>query len=144
MFTGRYRHTIDKKGRISLPSKFREALTATSDDRLVITNYLKCLWAYPSGEWKRLTKKFEQMKQFDKPTGDFLSFFVSAAEECTIDRQGRILIPPSLREYALLEKDVTFVGIINRIEIWNSKIWNEELLRLRERAERGEFVGLGI
>jgi len=144
MFTGRHSHTIDKKGRVSIPSKFREVLLAKGDSTLVITNYIKCLYAYPAAEWKRLSKKFEQMKQFDKVNQDFLRFFVSAAEFCSIDRQGRILIPPTLRDSAGLERKVTFVGVTTRIEIWNSKRWEEEYQRLRMSAERGEFAGLGI
>lgn len=144
MFTGRYSHTIDLKGRVSIPSKFREMLSTISDDKLVITNYIKCLYAYSTEEWKKLIKKCEQMKQFDRTTEDFLRFFISAAEHCSIDKQGRILIPPGLRTYARLEKDVVFVGLTNRIEIWNSAIWEEELSRLRESAERRKFVGLGI
>src|SRR5574341_91198 len=99
MFTGRYSHTIDKKGRVSIPSKFREILLMEYDDKLVITNYINCLYSYPLTEWKKLQKKFEQMNQFDKTNEDFHRFFVSAAETCTIDRQGRILIPPGLRGY---------------------------------------------
>jgi len=144
MFTGRHSHTIDKKGRVSIPSKFREVLLAKYDNTLVITSYIKCLYAYPSAEWKKLSKKFEQLKQFEKPNQDFLRFFVSPAETCSIDKQGRILIPPTLRDSAGLERKVTFVGVTNRIEIWNSKTWEEEFKRLRMSAERGEFDGLGI
>jgi len=144
MFTGRYSHTIDKKGRVSIPSKFREVLSAKYDNTLVIASYIKCLYAYPSAEWKRLSKKFEQMKQFEKPNQDFLRFFVSSAENCSIDKQGRILIPPTLRDSAGLERKVTFVGVTTWIEIWNNKTWEEELERLRMSAERGEFSGLGI
>ncbi len=144
MFTGRYTHTIDKKGRVSIPSKFREVLSSGYDESLVLTNYLNCLYAYPSAEWKKLLKKFEQLNQFETTTEDFLRFFVSAAETCSIDRQGRILVPPDLRQYARLEKEVTFVGIAHRIEIWNTTSWKDELGRLKENADRRKFAGLGI
>ncbi|MDY6854334.1 MAG: division/cell wall cluster transcriptional repressor MraZ [Thermodesulfobacteriota bacterium] len=125
MFRGRYEHTIDPKGRVSLPVKFRDILNERYDDRLVITNFDSCLAAYPYDEWTLLEEKVSSLSMLNKDVKSFLRFFISGAAECSIDKQGRILIPPVLREYAKLEKDIVFAGVIKKIEIWSKDRWEQ-------------------
>jgi len=132
MFRGRHEHTIDPKGRVSIPAKFREVLGKKYDDRLVITNFDRCLVAYPYEEWIHLEEKASSLSMVKKEARSFLRFFYSSAIECTLDKQGRILIPQTLREYADLNKDVVLVGQLRKIEIWSKKRWNEEIVKAHE------------
>lgn len=132
MFRGRYEHTIDPKGRVSLPVKFRDILKERYDDRLVITNFDSCLVAYPYDEWTLLEEKVSSLSMLKKEVTSFQRFFISGATECSIDKQGRILIPPILREYAKLEKDIVFTGMIKKIEIWSKNIWEQVFAKAKD------------
>lgn len=123
MFSGRYNHQIDAKGRLSVPSKFRDALAVIGDERLVVTNFDECLWVYPMPEWQELEKKVANFPQFSQQVKALERVFISAAIECPLDKQGRILIPPSLREYAALENNVVIIGMMKRFEIWSRDRW---------------------
>jgi len=123
VFRGRYEHTIDAKGRISVPSKFREVLASQFDERLIVTNFDQCLWAYPVPEWRRVEEKIAALPQFKVEVKALQRFFISAASEAPVDKQGRIIIPPTLREYAGLQKDCIVVGMSQRIEIWAKERW---------------------
>lgn len=125
MFRGRFEHTIDPKGRVSIPSKFREILSTNYDERLIVTNFDNCLWAYPYAEWQKIEEKVAQLPQFKPEVKALQRVFISAANECPIDKQGRILIPQTLREYAGIEKNSVFVGMTKRIEIWSSERWEK-------------------
>ena len=124
MFKGRFEHTIDSKGRLSIPSKFREVLTERYDTRLVITTFDGCLIAYPHGEWKVLEERIAGLPEFKKDTRTFLRFFYSSAADCPIDKPGRILIPQALRDFAKLEKEVILVGAFKQFEIWSKALWD--------------------
>ena len=126
MFRGRFLHAIDEKGRIMVPAKFREELRTKYDERLIITNFDNCLVAYPFEEWRKLEEKLSQKSWVKKEVRSFIRFFISGATECPLDDQGRVLIPPTLREYAALEKEVVLAGMLNRIEIWNKERWDQE------------------
>jgi MraZ protein len=136
MFRGRHEHTIDPKGRVSIPAKFREFLTKKFDERLVITNFDGCLVAYPYEEWIRLEEKASSLSMVKKETRSFMRFFFSSAIECILDKQGRILIPQTLREYADLEKEVVLVGQLRKIEIWSKERWNDQILRAHENFDQ--------
>ncbi|MFH1830271.1 MAG: division/cell wall cluster transcriptional repressor MraZ [Pseudomonadota bacterium] len=125
MFRGRYNHQIDAKGRLSVPSRFREMLSSNFDERLIITNFDDCLWAYPVPEWQELEKKVSALPQFMDEVKSLQRVFISAAVECPVDKQGRILIPPSLRDYAALSRDAVIVGMTRRFEIWAKERWDE-------------------
>jgi MraZ protein len=125
MFRGRYEHTIDSKGRISIPAKFKEILSEQYDNRLVISNYDHCLIALPYREWALMEKEMENLPPLGKDTRTFLRFFYSSGTDCAVDRQGRLLIPQSLRDYANLQKEVVLVGGGRLIEIWNKERWEE-------------------
>lgn len=123
-FRGRYTHTIDTKGRVSIPSRFREVLASRGQNTFIITNDLDpCLVAYPLEEWFELEKKLQALPSFLPEAVQFRRFFLSGAQECTFDGQGRILIPASLREHALLDKEALFVGLIEKFEIWSPALW---------------------
>jgi MraZ protein len=123
VFRGRFEHTIDAKGRLSVPSKFREVLSEHHDGRLVVTTYDGCLIAYPHREWKVLEERIAGLTEFKKDARSFLRFFYSSAADCAIDRLGRILIPQPLREYAKLKKDAVLVGAFKQFEIWSKEDW---------------------
>ena len=146
MFRGRYEHTIDAKGRISIPSKFREVLGKKYDDRLVITNFDHCLVAFPYEEWSFLEQKVGTFSLMKKETSAFFRFFYSSAMDCDIDKQGRLLIPQTLRDYASLQKDVVLVGEGKRIEIFAKERWLEEARKAEENFDqiRGNLGDLGI
>ncbi|MDO8426158.1 MAG: division/cell wall cluster transcriptional repressor MraZ [Deltaproteobacteria bacterium] len=125
MFRGRYEHLIDSKGRLSIPSRFRETLNERYDSRLVITAYDSCLIAYPLAEWQLLEDKVAALPEFRKDTKAFLRFFYSSATDCPIDKLGRILVPQALRDYAKLEKDVVLIGAFRHMEIWSKALWDK-------------------
>ena len=122
MFMGEYSHTIDPKGRLIIPSRFRDEL----GDEFVLTKGLDgCLSIYPRNEWEAFEQKLSQLPLTNKNARTFTRFFVAGASLCELDKQGRILVPATLREYAGLEKDVVLTGNINRIEIWSKQKWSE-------------------
>ena len=120
MFIGEYQHTIDPKGRIIMPSKFREGL----GDRFVVTKGLdECLFVYSVEEWANLEEKLKSLPLTNKDARAFIRFFFSGASECEVDKQGRILIPSNLREFAQLDKEIVVTGVSTRIEIWSKDKW---------------------
>ncbi|WP_121639954.1 division/cell wall cluster transcriptional repressor MraZ [Virgibacillus sp. Bac330] len=120
MFMGEFQHNIDAKGRIIVPSKFRDQL----GDSFVVTRGLdQCLFVYPMEEWNILEGKLKKLPLTKKDARAFTRFFFSGAVECEIDKQGRINIPQSLRNYAGIEKECVVIGVSNRIEIWSSEQW---------------------
>ncbi len=125
MFRGRFEHGIDDKGRVSIPSRFREILTTNFDERLIVTNFDGCLWAYPVSEWLKIEERVSALPQFKPEVKALQRVFISAATECSIDKQGRILLPPTLRDYAGIEKNLVFVGMTKRLEIWSVERWNK-------------------
>lgn len=129
MFRGCFEHTIDEKGRVSIPSKFREILTGRNDARLIVTKFIlasfRCLDVYPYGEWEDLERELSKKPRFDQNFLRLEAFYLSNAQECTVDKQGRILIPPLLREYANLEKDIVFSAAREKFRIWNTLLWQQ-------------------
>ncbi len=129
MFRGMFEHTVDDKGRISVPARFREILQATNDDRLVITNFLmssvRCLDVYPYAAWLQLEDRLRAKPQFDQRVMRFQNYYFAAAHECVLDKQGRILLPPTLREYAGLKKEVVFTSALEKFRIWDRDQWKQ-------------------
>jgi len=119
---GEFNHNIDLKGRIIVPSKFRDGL----GESFVVTRGLdKCLFAYPMDEWKILEDKLKKLPLTKKDARAFTRFFFSGAVECEVDKQGRINIPQPLRNYADLEKECVVIGVSNRIEFWAEEKWED-------------------
>jgi len=141
MFRGEYQHSIDDKGRLIVPARFREAL----GDSFVVTKGLdNCLWVYPAAEWELFEQKLKAL-QITKPDARaFVRFFSSGACEVTVDRQGRILLPNALREYAGLERDLVVIGVITRAEIWSRERWQEYSAQLSADSIAEKIVDLGI
>lgn len=122
MFMGEFQHNIDTKGRIIVPSKFREELGVS----FVVTRGLdKCLFAYPMNEWKIIEEKLKKLPLTKKDARAFTRFFFSGAVECEVDKQGRINIPQALRNYAALDKECVVIGVSNRIEFWANENWED-------------------
>ncbi|MCI5516490.1 division/cell wall cluster transcriptional repressor MraZ [Roseburia sp. MUC/MUC-530-WT-4D] len=143
MFMGEYNHTIDAKGRLIVPSKFREQL----GNEFVVTKGLDgCLFVYSNEEWKHIEEKFREIPLTTKDARKFSRFFFAGAASCEVDKQGRILLPANLREYAGIEKEVVSVGVLSRVEIWSKDRWqdNGDYDDMDEIAEHMAEMGLGI
>jgi len=141
MFMGEYSHNIDAKGRMIVPSKFREQL----GDEFVVTKGLDgCLFVYPNEEWQNIEEKFRNVPLTSKDARKFSRFFFAGATTCEVDKQGRILLPAHLREFAGLEKDVVLVGVGSRVEIWSKDKWEN----MNSDADMDEITsameGLGL
>ena len=122
MFIGEYQHSIDPKKRLAVPSKFRGELK----NKIVVTRGLdKCLFLYPMKAWEEIAEKLGSMPVGESSTRSFVRLMLAGATDCEIDKQGRILVPDYLKEYAGLEKNVVIAGLYNRLEIWDDKKWNE-------------------
>ncbi len=137
MFMGEYQHSIDEKGRMIIPAKFREEL----GDTFVITRGLDhCLFVYPTEEWKILEQKLKALPFTRSDARAFTRFFFSGAVESELDKQGRVNIPPNLRKHGNLEKECVVIGVSNRVEIWSREIWesyyNESAESFNEIAEK--------
>lgn len=145
MFMGEYNHTIDAKGRLIVPAKFREVL----GEEFVVTKGLDgCLFVYPNEEWQVFEDKLRTLPLTNKNARQFSRFFLAGAASCEVDKQGRILLPAVLREFAELEKDVVLVGVASRIEIWSRSRWEDCLNTydgdMDEVAENMESLGFSI
>lgn len=120
MFMGEYQHTVDTKGRLIIPAKFRDAL----GDAFVITRGLdNCLFGYPMNEWRKLEEKLKELPMTKKDARAFARFFFSGAIEVEFDKQGRINISTTLLQYAKIEKECIVLGVSSRIEIWSKDAW---------------------
>ena len=140
---GEYLHTIDGKGRLIVPARFREAL----GERFIATKGLDhCLFVYPLAEWKTLEEKLRDLPFTQPEARAFVRFFFSGATECELDKQGRILLPANLREYAQLDKDAVLVGVSSRVEIWSQGLWADYSRQAEDAyASAAEsLVNLGI
>ena len=138
---GEYNHTVDAKGRLIVPSKFREQL----GEEFVVTKGLDgCLFAYENSEWKALEEKLHTLPLTNANARKFSRFFLAGATVCEVDKQGRILLPSVLREFAKIDKDAVLVGVGSRIEIWSRENWlaSNTYDDMEEIAENME--GLGI
>ncbi|MDP8257425.1 MAG: division/cell wall cluster transcriptional repressor MraZ [Candidatus Alcyoniella australis] len=135
-FAGRYYHTLDPKGRTSIPVSFREILSQNNFDRIVLTNDQKAeeqvLVGYTPDRWDELVQKLERQPQFDENVEMFKLYYISGAQEVSIDRQGRILVPPSLREATGLDKEIVIIGAGDTIQIWSKEAWQEVSQKARK------------
>ena len=126
MFRGQFVHSIDSKGRVSLPARFREAVLANGDARLVLTQAPSdpCLHLYPLADWIEFERKIAELPRFDPHIVRFRRMYVSAALECELDGQGRVLVSPDYRERAHLAKEVLFAGMGRHVEVWSKDDWD--------------------
>lgn len=122
MFMSEYNHTIDAKGRLIIPSKFRELL----GEEFVVTKGMDgCLFVYANDDWNAFEQKLTSLPLINKEARKFARFFLAGAAQVELDKQGRILLPSNLREFAGLDKDVVLVGVGSRIEIWSKEQWED-------------------
>lgn len=132
MLIGEYRHTLDPKKRLSLPSKWRKELGST----LIVTRGLdNCLFVYPQAEWEKITEKIGKLPLGSADTRSFNRFFLSGAVEVEVDTVGRILVPDFLKDFAKLESKVVLAGIHDRVEIWDDNRWTEYKARIEMQAD---------
>lgn len=146
MFRGQYEHTIDPKGRVSIPSRFREVLSAKGDGRLVITHFDNHLMAYPFDEWRIFEEKMAALPSTNDEVASFIRYLVAGAVDCEVDKQGRILIPPPLRDSGGLTSEVVLAGALKKFEIWDKKRWHDERKKTLENfgSIKGALAGLGL
>ena len=148
MFRGYSYHTIDNKGRIIIPARFRDIIRANGGDSVLVSRMDNCLVGYSIDEWRKLESKILSMAEKSENIRRFRRVFIGGASECNYDKQDRILIPQALREYAKLEKDIVMVGVLDHFEIWSRAKWDVENTDIekdmKKEEVRNEIAKLGI
>lgn len=142
MFSGEYEHTIDDKGRLTIPAKFRAKLA----EGLFVTRGLDgCLFVLPPDAWEALSEKVASLP-LAQGSARLFSRMIYSGTECKLDKQGRILLPPPLREHADIESEVVVIGVSSRLEIWSKKRWQELITRMEEESGliAEQLASLGI
>ena len=141
MFIGEYNHTIDAKGRLIIPSRFREVL----GDEFVVTKGMDgCLFVFDNPEWQAFEEKLHKLPMIDKGARQFTRFFLAGAASVEVDKQGRILLPAVLREFAGITKDAGLVGVGSRVEIWSKDRWEGTVTYQDMEEISGHMIELGI
>lgn len=142
MFIGEYQHSLDDKCRVIVPSKYREKLGLN----FILTKGLDgCLFVYTQLEWEAFQQKLRSLPLTNTSARKFVRFFLAGAVECSVDKQGRILVPNHLRVYSEIEKDIVFIGMGNRVEVWAAEKWNhynDEAFDANLLAEQMEELGI--
>jgi MraZ protein len=148
MFRGSSFHTIDVKGGIIVPARFRDVIRAGGGETLVVSQMDGCLVAYPLEEWRKIESRIMSLAEKSDSMRRFRRVFIGGAFECACDRQERVLIPPSLRLYAGIEKDIVLVGVLDHFEIWSRDHWEDEHRRMesdmQQEEVRNEIARLGL
>ncbi len=144
MFKGSSFHIMDNKGRVSIPVRYRELLQERQDRQLVLTNWDGYLMAFPQSEWVKVEAKLGEKASLRPDYRAFQRFFLSGAEDCPLDRQGRILIPQPLRDYAKLGREVAIVGLVRNFEIWDRERYENHRIQLEESIDESVLQDLLI
>lgn len=148
MFRGHSYHTIDTKGRIIIPTRFKELIKNGDKPGVMVSMMDGGLVAFPFEHWEKIENKILSAVEKNDALRRFRRWFIGGAHECTCDKNGRILIPPTLRDYAGLEKDIVLAGVLDHFEIWSRKNWeieNAEFEKDRQEDDvRKVIAGLGI
>ncbi|MCL4535674.1 MAG: division/cell wall cluster transcriptional repressor MraZ [Bacteroidetes bacterium] len=131
MFLSQYQHSVDDKGRLSIPSKYRAELAS---GLYLTTGFDNCLLIYPEAEWKVLVERMAKLPLTNPDARSFRRLIFSSAADCRMDQQGRIVIPPYMREFAKIKNEVIIMGVSEFIEIWAREVWDQEEANQRERA----------
>lgn len=122
VFLGEYRHSLDDKGRITVPSKFRDSF---KDGVVVTKGFENCLFVFTKGDWLEFARQIQQLRTLKKDARTLSRFVFGGASEDLIDKQGRVIIPQTLREWAQIKKEVVIIGVSNRLEVWSEGNWNK-------------------
>ncbi len=148
MFRGSSFHTIDNKGRLIIPARFRQFIKSKDGDGVMVSRMDNCLWAYPFEKWRNLENKVLSLAETSENMRRFRRVFIGGAFECNCDSQDRILIPQSLRQYADLNKEIVLVGVLDYFEIWARHKWELENTTLekdfKKEEVRNEIAKLGL
>ncbi len=137
MFYGEYHHSIDRKGRIILPARIREACEEHEVERFFITRGLdKCIFMFSEHEWTLQEQKFKNMPFTKQESRSFNRLFFSGAVEAVPDKQGRFIVPPYLKDYANIKRDVSIIGVTSRVEIWDTQQWQNYYANSRDSFEQ--------
>ena len=148
MFRGSSLHTIDSKGRIIIPSRFREIIKADDNNGIMISRMDSGLVAYKHTEWRKIETRILSLAEKSDNMRRFRRVFIGGAFECPCDKQGRILIPPMLRQYAELSREIVLVGVLDHFEIWSREKWEKENLHMekdmKKEEVRNEIAKLGL
>ena len=148
MFRGSSFHTIDAKGRIIIPKRFRKAMKDGVAGSLMVSRMDKGLVAYTVKEWQKIESKILDLAEKNDSMRRFRRVFIGGAFECNCDKLDRVLIPPTLREYALLNKEIVLVGVLDHFEIWSRENWDKENTTMEKDMQkedvRNEIAKLGI
>jgi len=133
MFTGQFTNSIDAKGRVSIPSAFRQTLVQKNFNSFILANHFDgCINAYTPDGWKEIVEKVNNLPQSKPEVKAYQRFVISSALECPLDKQGRLLIPQTQREHAKIQKEVVFAGVGERIEIWGKEVWDKIIEESKE------------
>ena len=148
MFRGTSFHNLDPKGRLIVPARFRDVLKQSSVDGLMISSMDGALTCYTMEEWRKIEERVLNLSSKSENMRRFRRIFIGGAHECLLDKQGRILIPPSLRQQAGLEKEVVLVGVLDHFEVWAKESWAQEDQKLKKDLKsedlRNEVAELGL
>jgi MraZ protein len=148
MFRGSSYHTIDDKGRIIIPVRFRDRIKTNGHNGVMVSRMDNCLVGYSFDEWSKIEKRILSLAEKSQSMRRFRRVFIGGAHECMSDKQDRILIPPVLRQYADLEKELVIVGVLDHFEIWSRENWEQENLNLEKDMQdedvRNEIAKLGL
>ncbi len=127
MFRGVNSLSLDAKGRLAIPTRYRDGLLRQSDGRMVVTinNAERCLWLYPLADWEEIERKLVGLPSLDAAAQRLKRILIGHASDCDLDAAGRVLLPGPLRDFASLDKHVVMIGQGNKFEIWNEELWNE-------------------
>jgi len=141
MFRGVFEHQIDSKGRTSFPAKLKDTLVGAYDERLIITSALDtCLHAYPVREWEALEAALAKRNPMEPGVKTVMRLYVAPAQECPLDKLGRLLIPPVLRAHAALDKDVIWAGMVKVIELWSKSGWEKAQADARSESQSADVL----
>jgi MraZ protein len=148
MFRGSSFNTIDLKGRIIIPARFRDVIKAGGGDGVIVTRLDKALFAYTFDQWSKIESRVLAMSETSEYMRRFRRVFIGGASDCICDKQGRILIPPVLRQYAEFEKEIVLVGQIVHFEIWSKENYEQEVVQMekdmKKEAVSNEIAKLGL
>jgi MraZ protein len=148
MFRGSSFHTIDAKGRIIVPARFREIIKADDNNGVMISRMDSGLVAYTHTEWRKIETRILSLAEKSDNMRRFRRVFIGGAFECPCDKQGRILIPPMLRQYAEVSREIVLVGVLDHFEIWSREKWEKENLHMekdmKKEEVRNEIAKLGL